>query len=321
MASPQRFVAPLTYSETVFAYAPAGSETAGFAIVTERFVALLSGDATADTVSTLHRMLDGAGASAEPALAVLADPRAAERFALVQMIDPVTKLFEVMVRGDVTVDMGGASMSRFSWPRGASWLRGEAHGVESLFLSLDGARTTTHGLPLRNGAVPASAVSVGVDLAINAPLPVVVAAADAGQAPLLEAEEERLEFTVGRTPVAAPAAPAAPVWTLRLPDGNELEAAPQIVVGRRPWRSSPDETQTYYIVAPSPHREISSKHVEFTVVSGELRARDLESTNGTVVSGPHKAPRLLHEGKAVSLESGDVLDLGEGFRIVVGIRA
>lgn len=111
------------------------------------------------------------------------------------------------------------------------------------------------------------------------------------------------------------------LWTLTLPDGNELFAAPQIVVGRRPWRSDPDETQTYYVKAPSPHREISGKHVEFTVAGGQLSARDLDSTNGTVVESADRAPRLLRDGNATQLDVGDVLDLGEGFRIVVGARS
>ncbi|MFV0634872.1 FHA domain-containing protein [Demequina sp.] len=92
------------------------------------------------------------------------------------------------------------------------------------------------------------------------------------------------------------------------------------MVGRRPWRSDPDETQTYYVKAPSPHREISSKHVEFTVAGGQLRARDLDSTNGTLVESADKPPRLLRGGNATRLDVGDVLDLGEGFRIVVGSR-
>ncbi|MFN3866991.1 MAG: FHA domain-containing protein, partial [Demequina sp.] len=112
----------------------------------------------------------------------------------------------------------------------------------------------------------------------------------------------------------------SPLWTLTLPDGNELFAAPLIVVGRRPWRSDPAETQTYYVKAPSPHREISSKHVEFTVSGGQLRARDLNSTNGTVVESQGRAPRLLRDGQDTALAVGDVLDLGEGFRIVVGSK-
>ncbi len=109
-------------------------------------------------------------------------------------------------------------------------------------------------------------------------------------------------------------------WTLKLPDGHELDAGSSIVVGRRPWRHDPDETSTYYILAPSPSRQISGKHLEFSVVGDELRARDLESTNGTLLLTHDKPPRLLTDGRSVSLGEGDTLDLGEGFQIVVGER-
>ncbi len=117
----------------------------------------------------------------------------------------------------------------------------------------------------------------------------------------------------------APGHPSS-VWTLKLPDGNEIEAASSIVVGRRPWRSDPDNTTTYYLVAPSPAREISGKHLEITVTDGALVARDLNSTNGTLVTPVGKAPQLLTGGASMTLSGGDVLDLGEGFSIVVGER-
>lgn len=313
----------------MFAYAPAETSSAGYAVVTERFVGLFSADASAEVISTVHRMLDGPGSTPEPALELLSNPTSAERFALVEIVDADNRIFGVTMRGDIVVDLGGASTSRFTWPRGQNWLHGEAYGVESLHLSMEPVASAVSGLPLRNGAVRASAISVGVDLAINAPL-----TSGESELPLetvalsdLErdaAYEEAIESTMSRkaSDIEAPAPiDTGTIWTLTLPDGNELVAAPQIVVGRKPWRSSPDETQTYYIVAPSPHREISSKHVEFIASGGELRARDLDSTNGTLVLTPDRPPRLLRGGDSVSLQRGDTLDLGEGFRIVVGSRS
>jgi len=305
----------------VFAYAPADGPAAGFAVVSDRFVVLLSSDTSTDTVFAIHRLLDGTHGNAQTALELLADPATAERFALVEIIDSVNRTFEVTVRGEIVVDLGGASTSRFTWPRGTNWLRGEAFGVESLHLSFDAEPTATAGLPLRNGAVRASAISLGVTVATD-----LLEESMVGASPVAHAEtatdDDISASQVDRRPLPVDLAAMmkVPAWTLTLPDGNELEAAPQIVVGRRPWRSDPDETQTYYIVAPSPQREISGKHMEFTVVGGELFARDLDSTNGTVIYTPHKPPRLLHEGNATSLAAGDALDLGDGFRIVVGTR-
>lgn len=305
----------------MFAYAPAEAPSSGYAVVTERFVALLSADTTPDIVSAVHRLLDGPGASADHVLAMLADPATAERFALIEIVDADARFFGVTMRGDILVDLGGASTSRFTWPRGANWLRGEAYGVESLHVSLAPIPASVSGLPLRNGAVQASAISVGVDLSANAPM-IDPIANPSDVAALADNQADDLEPTVDRRPKAVDLAGMFrdPAWTLLLPDGNELDAAPQIVVGRRPWRSDPDETQTYYVVAPSPQREISGKHVEFRVVGGELHARDLDSTNGTIISSPNQPPRLLHGGADAALDVGDVLDLGDGFRIVVGTR-
>lgn len=304
----------------MFAYAPAESSSAGFALVTERFVGLFSADASTDVVSTVHRLLDGPGSTPEPALKLLEDPGVAERFAIVEIVDADNQIFEVTVRGDIVVDLGGASTSRFTWPRGTNWLRGEARGVESLQLGFDDSAPSSHSLPLRNGVVRASSVSLGIVAAEPRLEPRVEPAVPAQPAtrPLASTEDSAPVRTPQAIDLQAMVAP--PAWTLTLPDGNELEAAPQIVVGRRPWRSDPDETQTYYIVAPSPHKEISGKHVEFTVVGDELFARDLDSTNGTVIYTPDQAPRLLHGGSATNLVPGDALDLGDGFRIVVGTR-
>ena len=305
----------------MFAYAPADGPDAGFAVVSDRFVALLSPDTSTDIVFAIHRMLDGPDGSAQIALELLADPSAAERFALVEIVDAVNRTFEVTVRGDIVVDLGGASTSRFTWPRGTNWLRGEAFEVESLHLSFGAEPATVHGLPLRNGAVRASGISLGVSPASHHLEESMVAAAHVATSTTGAAEDVSAPAVNHKpVPVDLAAMMKAPAWTLTLPDGNELEAAPQIVVGRRPWRSDPDETQTYYIVAPSPQREISGKHMEFTVVGGELFARDLDSTNGTVIYSPQKPPRLLHDGNATTLAAGDALDLGDGFRIVVGTR-
>lgn len=365
----------------VFVYAPPTTDDAGYAVVTERFVVLLSADAGADTATAVHQILDGEHATAEQVLHEFNAPTFVSRFALVEVISSAEQHFHVTVRGDITVDLGGASTSRFTWPHGQRWLTGDAYGVQSLHLSLSPTAVGAPQLPLRNGAVPATAIALSVVLprvpaapggdtptddapaevaADDAPVDTTANDAAVGTAadvPVddgaddvasvgdtsvgdVPAEDAPAEDAPAEDPPAnADARPAAvdrrptmidlsalsalttpDVWTLTLPDGNELEAAPQIVVGRRPWNSDPEATQTYYVVTPSPHREISGKHVEFTVVGDQLRARDMDSTNGTVISTPNSAPRLLHGGETTLLQVGDTLDLGEGFTILVGAR-
>lgn len=351
----------------MFVYAVAGPEEPGYAIVTDRFVVLLSADAPAETVRAVHRLLDTPAATAESAIARLSEDEGVERFAVVEIVDPWSQSFQVSVRGDIRVDMGGASTTSFTWPQGDNLLTGEAIGVESLLLALGGAPTDSVTLPLRHGAVAAHAIALdGVELSQSPSelAPAAFGGADGHEDTVVSrrpagTDSPAPELTLPANTSTSALAPdlAAPsteparasaldevvdendrrpkpvdlaelmanspsqLWTLTLPDGNELFAAPQIVVGRRPWRSDPDETQTYYVKAPSPHREISGKHVEFTVAGGRLSARDLDSTNGTVVESADRAPRLLRDGNATQLDVGDVLDLGEGFRIVVGTRS
>lgn len=349
----------------MFVYAVAGPEEPGYAIVTDRFVVLLSADASAETVRAVHRLLDTPAATAESAIARLSDDEGVERFAVVEIVDPWSQSFQVSVRGDIRVDMGGASTTSFTWPQGDKLLTGEAIGVESLLLALGGAPTDSATLPLRHGAVAAHAIALdGVELSQTPSElpPAAFGSADGHEDTVISRRPAPTDNPAPELPTHTSTAALAPdlaaprtelarasaldevvdendrrpkpvdlaelmanspsqLWTLTLPDGNELFAAPQIVVGRRPWRSDPEETQTYYVKAPSPHREISGKHVEFTVAGGRLSARDLDSTNGTVVESADRAPRLLRDGNATQLNVGDVLDLGEGFRIVVGARS
>jgi hypothetical protein len=102
-----------------------------------------------------------------------------------------------------------------------------------------------------------------------------------------------------------------------LPDGNELEAVTPILVGRRPWTSDFDTQSAVHVAVPSPLREVSGIHLELRELEGALHARDLHSTNGTIVLTPSKPPRLLDGGRTTALVVGDVLDVGEGFQIVI----
>ena len=308
----------------MFAYTPPRSAVSGYAVVTGRFLGLVGADSGAEVAAALYRALATDAAGISDGLDLLSAASDADTFALVEIAAGPENVTLIAVRGDVVVDLDGAASSRFTWPEGAAWMTGEARDITSLRLLLSGTPANAPQLPLADGAVEASGVSMESPQAAPHVPPVLpresttVAAAPAGA----ELAESTQDAPVGREPRRVDLAQlmSSRKWTLVLPDGKELEAAPQIVVGRKPWRSSPEETSTYYIVVPSPHREVSGKHVEFAVVGGELHARDLDSTNGTLVLTPDKPPRLLHSGRAVNLDVGDTLDLGEGFRIVVGSR-
>jgi len=297
-------------------------------VVTDRFVCLLSADATAEIARAVFWLLDGEDAQLEDALGKLAHVDLVERFAIVEMLDSVARSMHVAVRGQVSVGIEGTTATRLSAPGETTWITGEARGVSSLWLSLDEHKPEGDTLPLGRGVVRTNSVvadSVPETLFPSAPA------------------QRRPEPEVQSAPVPASAhvntsvthdgtnAPTtlrvdlnewmndqgSPRWILRLPDGNELDAEGTIVIGRKSWEPEVDEELIKHVSVPSPKRQISGSHLELALVNGELVARDLDSTNGTIVLTPERPPRLLHGGRTTSLQTGDILDLGESFRIVV----
>ncbi|MBX3099317.1 MAG: FHA domain-containing protein [Salinibacterium sp.] len=295
----------------MFAYSPDLSAAAGFAVVTDRFVCLLSRDASLETARSVFRLLDGEDANLEDAFGMLSQPDVVERFAVVELLVPASRI-RVAVRGHVSVGIEGTMATRPSAPGEAIGIRGEAHDVRSLWLSLEEDKPDGELLPLRRGVVRTLAV-------VAEPTTAVITVAKE----LVEPESEPDPTDQNETGTLHVNldewmnVEGAPRWVLRLPDGNELEAEGTIVIGRKSWESAIDESLIKHVSAPSPKRQISGSHLELALVDGELVARDLDSTNGTIVLTPEHPPRLLHGGSTTSLQAGDILDIGESFRIVV----
>jgi hypothetical protein len=299
----------------MFAYVPAEpAPGTGHAVVTDRFVCLLGEESPGGVAVELYRLLDLPRTTIADVLDVFVLHGETRRFAIVEVLDPVERVVRVAVAGDVAVDLAGASSTRVSGPSGATSWSGEVRGVHTLRLTLgDQDAAVGDQLPIRRGVVRTR------DIAIDAAAGAAPARPDAEEALLLTRPVELPRAAVAPAPVDLGPRPAGPL-VLQLPDGSELEPLTPVVVGRRPWRTTPEETTTFYVVAPSPRREISGIHLEVSIVEGELRARDLDSTNGTLVLTPARPPRLLHDGRTTALRPGDILDLGEDYRIAVGTR-
>ena len=326
----------------MFAYVPADAPTAmGHAVVTDRFVCLLGDESDAGVAVELYRLLELPATTIADVLDVFATHGATKRFAIVEVLDPVERVVHVAVSGEIAVDLTGATSTRLSGPTGATSFNGEVRGVQTLRLTLGAHGEGAAQLPIRRGVVRTR--DIAIDAAAGSP-PVFPAAAEEMLTVPIELPRATTELPRQAAPAAVEPAseqpvvvesrvdPAEPqridlgmggrfhILVLQLPDGSELEPNTPVVLGRRPWRTTPEETSTYYVVAPSPKREISGVHLEVALVGGELVARDLESTNGTLVLTPARAPRLLHEGRSTALRAGDILDLGEDFRISIGTR-
>ncbi|MET1015311.1 MAG: FHA domain-containing protein [Leifsonia flava] len=344
----------------MFEYSSVGGDGgSGLGIVTDRFICLLGPEADSELGAGVYALLDDDETRLADALDVLIGEHPDLSFAIVEVIDPAERTFHVAVSGDVDVTMTGTSSTRFSGPPGAAWIIGEAIGVDRLRLALD-ARDGVDCLPVRDGVVRTSMIGVAerpvalarasaahlhtrpirlpaaptridleraaktdaaktdaaktdaakTDASRPAPEPAAAPTREPEPAPPLEPE-------ASVTPEPPVASVPGPGWTLVLPDGTPV--APPVIFGRRPWKDGPSGAM--HIVVPSPGREISGVHIEVDLDGAVLTAHDLDSTNGTVVYARSRPPRLLHDGGRMALSPGDILDLGDSYRVAVQGRS
>ncbi|GAB3607809.1 hypothetical protein GCM10027413_32180 [Conyzicola nivalis] len=317
----------------MFAYLPAvdGADS-GFAVVTDRFVCLLGSGTPVAATRELYRALEANPAHIDDVLDSLVARHGLEHFGIVEMIDAEQRTIDIAVRGSVTVNLDGSTTTRLSGPTGATWITGEARGVTALTLALESGIVGETSLPIGRGVVRAHSivieqtetVAVEPDAADEATLftvPVDLARVRAAEATEAQPEAHRTPAP-RQTRIDLPAASVAsllsapvpaPALAVLLPDGNVIDAATPIVVGRRPWSVGSDTQSAVHVAVPSPLRQVSATHVEVAEGDGGLTARDLGSTNGTIVVSAGRAPRLLDARRSTPLVEGDVLDVGEGF--------
>ncbi len=127
------------------------------------------------------------------------------------------------------------------------------------------------------------------------------------------------------TLAAAPVAPTAPEPTagdasedredrplgrLALPGGGTFDIRGRVLIGRRPAR--PDDVPAVLLAVPSPHDDVSRTHLEITMAGAGLAARDLGSTNGTLLRRAGRSASRLTPWASHPLAVGDELDLGDG---------
>lgn len=135
--------------------------------------------------------------------------------------------------------------------------------------------------------------------------------------PYAAAEQPR-----GPEPESEPEEPKEPVAHLSFSSGDEIDVLGLVVIGRAPDAGRfPVDEQPLLVTVPSPHSEISSTHVEVRPGSGVDHGRavvtDLGSTNGTLLVQPGQRPEELRPGVPVVLETGALIDLGDGLTIRV----
>ena len=317
------------YCEAVFAYLPERGEASGYAVVTPRFACLLGPEASVEIARNVFWLLDGPDAQLQDALGTLSHIESIGRFAILEQLDSPVGALRVSARGAVSVGIDGSTTARAS----GDVLTTDASDVRSAWVSLDGGRPAGELLPLNRGIAHASGLVLDTSAAPDLDAASFAAEAEATPEAAPEATptaefaqpepqpEQQPEAAAEPEAEPAPEAGTGVRWVLRLPDGSEVDADGTIIIGRDEWQSEVEGDLIRHVSVPSPQRQISGDHLELALVGDELVARDLHSTNGTIVITAEQPPRLLHKGDTTALRPGDVLDLGESLQIVVATRA
>lgn len=125
-------------------------------------------------------------------------------------------------------------------------------------------------------------------------------------------------------PADLPAALADNVWLapvpekprpfrLRLDDGTLVPLDQPVYLGRKPSvpRIHPGGIPLL-VTLDSPQREVSATHLVLSTVGGAIVARDLRSSNGSIVRVPGSVAHTLLGGESAVVTPGTVIELGDG---------
>jgi len=311
----------------VFSYSvPPVTADAGFAMVGDRFLLVVSPDVGAPFAHELWALLSAGDTALEDVLSALAG-RGIERlpdFALVELVDARTSSVSVAVRGTAGAQLYGPERTTLAGPGIGTWVEGSAQHVGGIALSR-GATAPHQLLPLGRGVVRSDRLQWGAVPADAPPAATEHATAssewptgvddDAAQSTTVFDREELaalVSAAVGARPQAegATRTDAAQRFVLTLDGGRMLELDLPVVFGRAPHPAAHPGAR----LAPlsSPRREVSGTHVEVRLDGDHLMVRDLDSTNGTVVRHADGSAMLLRGGATARLAEGAVLDIGDG---------
>ncbi|QWT24552.1 FHA domain-containing protein [Subtercola sp. PAMC28395] len=116
---------------------------------------------------------------------------------------------------------------------------------------------------------------------------------------------------------SAGVAPAVSAGRLLVSTGAEVELDRDVVIGRKPSAGRVSAgSMPHLVTVPSPDQDISRNHLAIRREGIHVFAVDLDTTNGTRLYRPGRAPERLHPQEPTMLANGDLLDLGDGVSVV-----
>lgn len=110
--------------------------------------------------------------------------------------------------------------------------------------------------------------------------------------------------------------PRPSLGVVRVSTGQEYQLDRDVLFGRAPTQTDMGRPEPHLVYLDAP--EISAMHVMIKVDGWSAVALDRRSTNGTTLVREGLQPTLLEHGVEIPLQSGDILDLGDGATAMVG---
>jgi pSer/pThr/pTyr-binding forkhead associated (FHA) protein len=102
-------------------------------------------------------------------------------------------------------------------------------------------------------------------------------------------------------------------YGFRVNNGRAVSLETPVLIGRAPAPPRiPTDTPPLLARVESPHKEVSSTHLELRQQGTLVIATDLRSTNGTTVTPPGRDTQKLRQGESVVVQPGTVIDIGDG---------
>ncbi|MBX9244355.1 FHA domain-containing protein [Actinotalea ferrariae] len=118
--------------------------------------------------------------------------------------------------------------------------------------------------------------------------------------------------------LAVPAPQTPPPAKIHLSSGLVVSLNRPVLLGRAPQVSRVSNSELPRLVTvASPNQDISRTHAEVRMDGEDVLVTDLRSTNGVLLLRQGQGPQRLHPGEPTVVETGVVVDLGEGVTFIV----
>lgn len=119
-------------------------------------------------------------------------------------------------------------------------------------------------------------------------------------------------------PFTVPAPRTPPPAKLLMSSGLVVSLNRPVLIGRAPQVTRvPNREIPRLVTVASPNHDISRTHAEVRQEGEDVVVTDLRSTNGVLLLRQGSRPQRLHPGEPTVVESGVVVDLGDGVSFIV----